>query len=278
MFPPKRILFPVDFSERCSDAARMVETFAGHFQAEITLLYVLEPLTYNDLPFDASALTQEQLNGYLTEELKHFDVNRVLLHGEPASRIAEYAQANSFDLIMLPTHGYGRFRRLMLGSVAAKVLHDASCPVWTGVHMEQVPRLEDIAFRKIVCAIDLGEQSCPTLRWATEFAAEFGAGLTVVHAVPEAKDVVSLYADPQAKERLLVKATERVQAVKDCVGSGAEISVVADDIGYAACGAAGREKADLLVIGRSVAEGMLGRLRANAYSIIRQSPCPVISV
>jgi nucleotide-binding universal stress UspA family protein len=129
--------------------------------------------------------------------------------------------------------------------------------------MEQVPRLEDIAFRKIVCAIDLGEQSCPTLRWATEFAAEFGASLTVVHAVPEAKEGL---------------AKELVQAVKDSVGSGAEVSVVAGEVAYAVCGAAGREKADLLVIGRSVAEGVLGRLKANAYSIIRQSPCPVISV
>jgi nucleotide-binding universal stress UspA family protein len=239
----------------------MVETFAGHFQAEITLLHVLEPLTYNDLPCNSSALTQEQLNAYLTPELKHLDVNRVLLYGEPASKIAEYAQANSFDLIMLPTHGYGRFRRLMLGSVAAKVLHDAACPVWTGVHMEQVPRLEDIRFRKIACAIDLGAQSCPTLRWATEFAAEFDADLTVVHAVTEEKEAFR-------------QATERVQAVKDCVGSGAKILVVTDDIAHAICG----ETADLLVIGRSIADGVLGRLRANAYSIIRQSPCPVISV
>jgi nucleotide-binding universal stress UspA family protein len=263
MFPPKRILFPVDFSERCTDAARMVETFAGHFQAELTLLHVLEPLTYNDLPVDATALTRQQLSGYLAEELKHFDVNRVVLAGESASKIAAYAHANLFDLIMLPTHGYGRFRRLMLGSVAAKVLHDADCPVWTGVHMEQVPRLEDIAFRKIVCAIDLGEQSCPTLRWATEFAAEFGASLTVVHAVQQAKEE---------------DAKERVQAIKNCVGSGAQVSVIGGEVAYAVCGAAGREKADLLVIGRSVAEGMLGRLKANAYSIIRQSPCPVVSV
>lgn len=277
MFPPKRILFPVDFSERCTDAARMVETFAGHFQAELTLLHVLEPLTYNDLPVDATAITRQQLSGYLAEELKHFDVNRVVLAGESASKIAAYAHANSFDLIMLPTHGYGRFRRLMLGSVAAKVLHDADCPVWTGVHMEQVPRLEDIAFRKVVCAVDLGEQSCPTLRWATDFAAEFGASLTVVHAVPEAREGDSLYADEKAREKLRL-AKERVQAIKDCVKSGAEVSVIADEVAYAVCGAAGREKADLLVIGRSLAQGMLGRLKTNAYSIIRQSPCPVISV
>ena len=49
MFPPKKILFPVDFSVRCTDAARMVETFSGHFQAELTLLHVVEPLTYNDV-------------------------------------------------------------------------------------------------------------------------------------------------------------------------------------------------------------------------------------
>jgi nucleotide-binding universal stress UspA family protein len=223
-------------------------------------------------------MAQEQMNRYLTEELKHFDVSRVVLNGEPASKIAEYAHAHGIDLIMLPTHGYGPFRRLMLGSIAAKVLHDASCPVWTGVHMEQVPRLEDIAFKKIVCAIDLGEQSCPTLRWANEFAAEFGASLTVVHAIPEAKEAVSLYADDQAREKLVRQATEQVEAVKNCVGSNASVCITAEDTAYGVCGCAGREKADLLVIGRSVTQGMWGRLKANAYSIIRQSPCPVVSV
>jgi hypothetical protein len=54
--------------------------------------------------------------------------------GDPASIITEYAARNRVDLIMMPTHGYGTFRSLLLGSVTAKVLHDAECPVWTGVH------------------------------------------------------------------------------------------------------------------------------------------------
>jgi nucleotide-binding universal stress UspA family protein len=41
---------------------------------------------------------------------------------------------------------------------------------------------------------------------------------------------------------------------------------------------AGKLKADLLVIGRKSASGVLGRLDMTAYSIIRQSPCPVVSV
>jgi nucleotide-binding universal stress UspA family protein len=37
-------------------------------------------------------------------------------------------------------------------------------------------------------------------------------------------------------------------------------------------------RADLLVLGRGVSQGIIGRLRANAYDIIRQCPCPVASI
>src|ERR1700736_2965952 len=110
MFPPRKILFPVDFSERCTEAVRMVETFAGHFQAQLTLLYVLEPFAYNDIPVDATAGSERQLATYLAEDLEQFDVARVLLEGDPSSQIMDYARSEGFDLIMLPTHGYGRFR------------------------------------------------------------------------------------------------------------------------------------------------------------------------
>ncbi len=278
MFPPKKILFPVDFSERCRSAARMAETFAGHFQAELTLLRVLEPLVYNDVPVDSSAIDEQRLAEFLAEELKQFDVQRVLVEGDPATRILEYAHQNKTDLILLPTHGYGAFRRMILGSVTAKVLHHAECPVWTGVHMENVPRLEDIAFRRVLCAIDLGPQSCPTAIWAKKFAAEFGAELQLVHAVPEASQVPSVHSHENRSEELISHATERVRKVQQCTGAEGKVFVIPDEVDFAVCDCAGREQADLLVIGRSVATGVLGRLRENAYSIIRQSPCPVISV
>ncbi len=275
MFPPKKILFPVDFSERCSSAARMVEVFAGRFQAEVTLLHVLEPLSYNDIPVDSSGIAEQRLGTFLVDELKHFDVRRVLLEGDPASKIIEYAHSQNSDLIMLPTHGYGGFRRLILGSVTAKILHAAECPVWTGVHMENVPRLEDIRIRKVLCAIDLESQSCPTASWAKKLAAEFGAELALVHAVPEAKEGNGA---GNSHQDLINQATEKVQAVQACVGTEARVFVIGDEVASAVCGCADREKADLLLIGRSVKDGVLGRLRANAYSIIRQSPCPVVSV
>src|SRR5579871_2891263 len=82
----------------------------------------------------------------------------------------------------MPTHGYGPFRQFILGSITAKVLHDADCPVWTGVHLERAPQEPSIAFKNIVCAVDLGPQSCKTLEWAAGMQKQFGARLTVVHA------------------------------------------------------------------------------------------------
>jgi len=277
MFPPKKILFPVDFSERCASAARMVEVFAGRFQAEVTLLHVLQPLTYNDIPVDSASVAEQRLGAFMAEELKHFDIRRVLLEGDPAAQIIDYAHAHQFDLIMLPTHGYGSFRRMIVGSVTSQVLRGATCPIWTGVHMENVPRLEDIGFHRILCAIDLGAQSCPTATWANRFATEYGAELSLVHALPDAKDS-SPFEDGSNHEKLIQEAREKIQAVQACVRANGQVFVVAGEVASAVCTCAARERADLLVVGRGVHDDVVGRLRANAYSIIRQSPCPVVSV
>lgn len=278
MFPPRKILFPVDFSERCTAAASMVETIADHFKADLTMLHVVEPIMYTDLPVDMSSIAEEQLNGYMPESFQGCGVERVLLHGDAAHKIVDFAHAGRFNLIMLPTHGYGRFRRFILGSVAAKVLHDARCPVWTGAHMEPTPNPENLEFRNVVCAIDLGKQSCQALRWAGLFANEFGAHLTIVHAVPTAKDHPNIYCDQDWKYELVRGAREKIQGLQRSLGLDATISVIPDEAPFAVSTTATHTNADLLVIGRSIEDGMLGRLRTNAYSIIRQSPCPVVSV
>lgn len=279
MFPPSKILFPIDFSERCTMAARMVEAFARHFHAQLTLLHVVEPIMYTDLPLDVTSIAEEQLANYLYDHFDHCAVERVLLNGDASHKIVDFAHAGHFDLIMLPTHGYGRFRRFILGSVAAKVLHDARCPVWTGAHMEHVPADADhVRFKNVVCAIDLGKQSCAALRWAGMFANEFGARLTIVHAIPTAKDHPNVYGDQDWKQELIRLATAKIEALQDSAEVDGAISIIPDEVPYAVSTTALHNDADLLVIGRGIENGMMGRLRTNAYSIIRQSPCPVVSV
>jgi nucleotide-binding universal stress UspA family protein len=290
MLPLSGILLPVDFSERCLGATRYAEALAARFGAEIVLLHVVEPMRYefstlefggavlNDLIADRAAQAERQLNAFLADELKDARVRRVLVEGDPAQKIVEFAHTGQVQLITMPTHGYGPFRRFILGSVTAKVLHDADCPVWTGVHMEEAPSAGAIAFRSIVCAVDLGRESRKTICWGAQLAKELGAKLTLTHAVPSVESRPGEYFDQALATELEKAAQEELRKLGDGVADQAEIAVGRGDPPRVVCAAASAAHADLLVISRGSAAGIFGRLRTNAYAIIRQSPCPVVSV
>lgn len=265
MLPFERILFPVDFSESSLSestigAARYVEAFAGRFEAEVTILHVVEFPHYNDLVSDTAEQSRLQLDRYLSKEFPYCRVDRVLAHGDPAGEIVKIARERKSDLLMMPTHGEGAFRRFLLGSVTAKVLHDVDCPVWTGVHLEETPPLEKIEFRRFVCALKRDEYSKTVLAAAKELAEEYSAQLTVLHAAESGAEAA------QARQELCEMAP------------GSYVVVYTGDIPYVIADVAKRTQADLLVIGRSPNPGVLGRLREHSYPIIRRSPCPVISI
>ncbi len=290
MVPLSKILLPVDFSERCLGACRYAASLASHFKAEIVLLHVVEPLRYdfgelefagtvaNDVMQGRMALARQQLDTYLAPELANARVSRVLVEGDPARQIVDYAHDQQAGLIAMPTHGYGPFRRFILGSVTAKVLHDADCPVLTGVHLEEAPDLATLALRTIVCAVDLGPQSRKTLCWASQMATEFGARLVLAHTVPCIEARPGEYFDKGLADEVAGGARQELALLQQEMHAEAEIVVEGGDPPHAICRVAAEKKADLLVIGRGSAAGLFGRLRTNAYAIIRQSPCPVASV
>jgi nucleotide-binding universal stress UspA family protein len=282
------VLLPIDFSERSVGVARYAGALAAHFGSELTLLHVLTPLQYEygALEIGGAMLTElyrsrseqatRELTNFLAGELTGPNVRRMVLEGDPAAKIVELAHgAPDQTVILMATHGYGPFRRFILGSTTAKVLHDADCPVWTGVHLEGAPALASIPFRKILCAVDLGQQSSKTLCWAARLAQEFGSQLHLVHSTGASPDSAEAAGWQAAVHR---SADEELQRLQKFVGVEAAISVESGEAGKVICATAGRVGADLLVIGRGSAAGVFGRLRTNAYAIIRESPCPVVSV
>jgi nucleotide-binding universal stress UspA family protein len=232
-------------------------------QAELTLLHVVQPFTYNDT-MDKESDRRIQLDSFLPADFEYFNVKRVLLHGDPALQIVDFARSNGSDLIMLSTHGYGPYRRFLLGSVTAKVLHDADCPVWTTSHLEDAAPVEKIAIRNVLCAVDLDSQGLKTLQWGAGLAAEFQAHLSLLHVIPEP--------DQDVKVRNALEEMQRK------AGTKATLHMEQGDIPDHVERAAKSLHADLVVIGRSSDAGVFGRLRKNSYAIIRQTPCAVISV
>jgi len=287
-----KILAPVDFSPRCRGATRYAAWLAGQTRSELFLLHAVPPLPamfaspeamayatvgeWNDERVDQR---RKDLSGYLAGHETGFTVTREAVEGDPAQAIAFYAQDLGCDLIVMATHGYGPFRRFLLGSVTAKVLHDVHCPVWTGPHLESAPDEAGIQLRRILCAVDLSASSLAVLEWAEDFAHYFGAGLAVIHVLPESLiRVGGVYFDPEWRMEAAGTARDQIERLRSGHHGNAEVMVEFGDAPSAVAALAKSWHADLLVIGRGGEAGVLGRLRTNAYAILRESPCPVVAV
>lgn len=274
----KKILFPVDFSASCLGAARCVEAFAGRFEAEIMLFHVVGTSELN-LAEELLPRWQAQLDRYLTEDFKYFTTRRVCVMGEAAHEVVEAARRWAPDLVMMPSHGLGAFRRLLIGSVTAKVLHDLDCTVWTSTHSEAAPSLEQIHCRRILCALDLTERSPGILEWATWLASEHQAELGIVHATePLPQGYLSGSLEDELAQTAAGQAKRRVEILQVAAGAAGRIFVGPGDPAQAVACAAKDFQADLVVMGRHSGAGVAGYLRRHSYAILRESPCPVISI
>jgi nucleotide-binding universal stress UspA family protein len=281
----QHILFPVDFSDRCHGAVPFVEEMARRYNAKVTLLSVanishtggFEGIALID-PEEARATLKNQLETSFRDSFRGIQTERVAQVGDPAATIVEFADGNKVDLIMMPTHGYGPFRQMLLGSVTAKVLHDTRCPVWTTAHTGDTPDRVHLALRKLVCAVDGTEASVPLMRWAAWFAKSLGSNLRLVNAVPGIEAWPERQIDKEFEETMRQNARRHIQDLERsadidvpvCVGAGTVPDVVREE--------ALQHGADLVIIGRGALQSTLGRLRTHAYGIIRHAPCPVLSV
>jgi nucleotide-binding universal stress UspA family protein len=278
------ILAPIDFSERSLGAVRYARLLACHCHAELSLVHVLSPspqhveeTPLSEMYDHRASGVEQQMRDVLAGELAGLSVKEVILEGEVAREIVEYAHNQHADLIVMATHGYTGFRPLLLGSSTAKVLHDAACAVWTGVHMEEMAPFASAPFRNVLCALDLGPQSRTTLEWAIALQREFDARLGIIHVtmpIPDQGDAIPLNWDATVRNA----AADALSRLMEETGVAADVVIEPGDPALAICSAVRRANADVLVIGRGSAAGIFGRLRTNAYALIRQSPCPVVSV
>ena len=277
MLAIKHVLFPIDFSERTYAAVPFVQSMAKRFGAKITLMSVAPPYWYALDPGVPMVVDMEEVREHFQKRLKKvlirefegFDVQRVVEIGEAAEGLVRYAHNQAVDLIMMPTHGYGPFRSLLLGSVTAKVLHDARCPVWTAAHVEEAQK-DHVAAHNILCAVDGTPKSEPLIQWAAEFAKARGAGLRIAHATGGVQGWPERHLNRDFEEAIRQEAKTTIARLLESAGVNAPVCVAVGDVAGAVQEEAVRRAADLVVIGRGSIHERLGRLRTHAYGIIRQ--------
>jgi universal stress protein A len=178
---------------------------------------------------------------------------------------------------MMPTRGRGPVRRLLLGSVTAKMLHDVSAAVWTGAGQVVGSRPHGNGYSSILCAVDLGDETEAVVRAAAVLAASYHARLSLMHVVEFPPPNVDVDFTPFKKE-LIDASNEKLRELKDHLGIDATHSSIEGITADCVCQEAIQKQADLIVVGRGRAQNALSRIWSRLYAIVRESPCPVISI
>ena len=277
MFPPKKIVFAVDFSDPTRTIAHAVRELAERCDAEVTVLHAfeLDPReAYGVKPAEA----REKLDALISEHLAGCDLVVHLTPGDAASTIVEVARAGSADLIMMSTAGHGVFLRSMLGSVTARVLHDAPCPVWTRAHQQKHPGYQEHGIKNILCAVDLGSRSSVVLHTAAQMAKLWQAGLRLAHVMELSNPSTKADWTPERRDQITSAVEGQLQQLAEGTGGCPIIEVLDGSPVKEVIDAAERCHADLIVVGRTQVLEDTAPPSSTAYGIIAGSHCSVMSV
>ena len=286
MLPFRRVLFPVDYSQPCEAIVPYVADMVRHFNAELTLAHAYGPynVNYSDI-LAADTEWGQRVQGFEEGRLEKFACSAFpslradlrVKQGEPADVIKSIVDHEGTDLVMMPTRGQGILRRFLLGSVTAKMLHDATTAIWTGVGSALDGHHAEIPYRSIVCALDSTEDAEVVLRAAASLAKSYDAKLSLVHVVviPPPTSEIDFSISPQ---ELMDAAEQTLQALKSKLGIEAPHLITDAPIVDGIRAEALNRKADLPVVGRGSAQAAVSRIWSHLYTLIRESPCPVLSI
>ncbi len=197
--------------------------------------------------------------------------------GEAGTAIQKKVQHQGTDLVMLATHGRGPIRRFLLGSVAAKALHDVGAAVWTGTGSTLVDHEPKLPYSSVLCALDDSDDAEGVMRVAAAFASHYQAQLFLVHVVETPPAALEIDFSPYRRD-LMDAADFRLRELKGQLGIEAHHAVIDGAVAAAVRAEAVRRKADLIITGRGHAVGTFSRMWSHVYPIVRESPCPVLTI
>jgi nucleotide-binding universal stress UspA family protein len=310
----KRVLVPTDFSRASRTALRYGVALARPFKAQLHLLHVPElPGTDGVHPFGLfetmRRATHERLRAQLTErERRELKPERAVRLGAPADEIVDYASERDIDLIVMGTHGRQGVARMLVGSVAEKVVRRAPCSVLSVRHPEHefltpgeagaddraaqdsagaTAEVAMITLKNILVATDFSEPSEAAVTYGRELATRFGAALHVLHA---AENILGRFGAetysataPELQGRLEADARRRLnELLIDSDNSGPStipVLLTASSPALAIVDYAKEKNIDLIVVGTHGRSGLAHLVVGSvAERVVRLAPCPVLTV
>ena len=194
--------------------------------------------------------------------------------GSPHREITRFARERDVDLIVMGTHGRSSFAQAVVGSVAARVVRSAPCPVLT-VRLPQ----RSFGLSNVLVGVDFEPASINALAYGRAFCQTFGAKLHVLHA-RENYFLRPIVPDPQVLDARVRERLETLLTDDDRKDLDATAVVdVSDMPADALLDYVPRAGIDLILLGthgrRNINRLLMGSV---AERVVRLSPCPVLTV
>lgn len=136
--PFSRVLFPTDFSKTATQALNRAIAITEDMDAELYVLHVVDDSLITTHVDDERKIILKELRRHALDEMQkqlpaelmqHFDTIGAVNRGEPGKAICAFAETHHCDLIVMGSHGRTGLNRVLLGSVADKVVRRAKCAV-----------------------------------------------------------------------------------------------------------------------------------------------------
>lgn len=135
----KKILVPTDGSDSSMRAADFALKLAKHFESEIIAIYVIDRIILEEISKiherheveDEIKRKAERCLNYIVKSAKRegLKASSILVEGQPHDQIVRYAESLRTDIIIMGSKGRRGTNRILIGSVAERVIEYAPCPV-----------------------------------------------------------------------------------------------------------------------------------------------------
>lgn len=291
------VLCPVDFSDHSIRALRHAAALAALARGRVTAVHVAHPLLVaaSEAGVNVSSVTdetgrelREAVTGVINEAGSWAPaVSTAVTTGDAADDIVKYAADHAATVIVMGTHGLTGYRKLLLGSVAERVLRSAPVPVLVLPQMEEewVTFGQDapaFAVRRVLAPCDFSERSESDARVARQVAAMFRVPLMLLHVVEDVSGPAAWRDALDAESRRhLARAKARLDELAAKLGDDPQVETVTATgaPAEAIASTAAEHQAGLIVMGLGGSGGSLGaRPGTTAYRVLATATAPVLAI
>ncbi|NJD98491.1 universal stress protein [Thermococcus sp. LS1] len=272
-----RILYPTDFSDVSLHALRnCIPKLLPLGVRELHLIHVVDITVAEFEAFELEDIYREKLEELARElETKGVKVNPIVRIGIPSIEIAEVAEENDIDLVVIPSMGENIWRTMFVGSTASNLARATKRPVLLLKYLKSDDKFElsvDCAeiFKRPLVSLDFSKCSIKIIKIVKEFEELVDEGI-LLHSIDYGK-VEELEHNIDVAKKNLEKSAKGIKAPF-------ELEVLVGSASQAIIGTSLAKGATLIVIGkkgRSFIKDLL--LGSTAERVIRDSKIPVLLV